>query len=1059
MARAQEFRGNPEVKRYELHENFSGGINTTDTDGMMYSNEFRHLENIELIERGIIQNRRGFKYNTALNEILEPFYDSVLKDARKVVLFKLIKEEGNALDIIKESSDLDDFKYKMIGRSFNIQFLVFVEHEGELKLFRIQVTNDNQSNDVLFSYEEIRVWQGVVTYKNIVEMPTVKYNDKIYLSLNVVSKDLVGIIEYNTKNDIIKVYDGGSDTFVPNPYEVSNVGFNAFLNDPLDIRLDNTGFAEVRGLYITKVGNASTILKNIPPDGIFSLYIIVRGDIVPEDLLVRVYTNNNDGSKRYLESSFTNVTNLGGRIKFDANIRIDGNRNIFIEVAKKEPKDPSTYFDIEFASGVALFNYFSVNRPKIALRTKSRAAKVFDPHETNVYGYQAGFLPESNIPDTENPSILAAWLENKVFPENYPPPGYLWTAFNITNKELHSAEIPIFFTGDTTAPNASSGAQHALRFNSFTVSNSNKTNYDNAIEGNRYFISYDFGLVSEENAKYYTYMELISNGFARNNLEIHFQKPKNMEDPNDIELNYYFQIVDFDNIAKLGFIKVDSTGNKGLNYLRYSDVSHIESRFVESRVNYTYKVVNDNEFEKLIPNAFHVYKIGSKFYSWKGTQLGDINNPLVDFEEITDSIETEETITSFINYYSVLSEDDTIEIESIDKRNFKMIEIKDRLVIYGGNTIWFSDLYKFSYFPNFNYITLALDNHDEIQKIAYFRGQYIIFTRERIYRMSGEFGTADFRILLVSDEIGCVSSESVRGINNTLVFLSRDGLYTIKQSFFMEALENVEKIDKQIKGLIPYGENYESLLYNEQYILLIKNNIGQYVKTVKQYYNMEYAKGRYPYVVDTYAKSPEFLTKLNNDVYAINNGLIFVYDLGYTDFMEPDTIEEDKSKHFYKCIILTSNFSMSYPTHDKKVKNFFIKTDSFVSIPLYITVFVNGLVWRTSHEYAAILNEVGEIEYREILGREDIMTTENAESNLVLSTELTPVETIDPDLTLGFVELGEMKLGLERDQLHKILTGAKGKTFALRIVQKTDDYFAIKQIGAVYKLGKVKESR
>ena len=94
-------------------------------------------------------------------------------------------------------------------------------------------------------------------------------------------------------------------------------------------------------------------------------------------------------------------------------------------------------------------------------------------------------------------------------------------------------------------------------------------------------------------------------------------------------------------------------------------------------------------------------------------------------------------------------------------------------MLYKGNTLWFSVYGNPNYFPYKNYVNLPLVGNDEIVSINYFRGSYIVFTKERIYRISGYY--PDITITMINDSIGCIAPNSIKSFNNTLVFLTYDG--------------------------------------------------------------------------------------------------------------------------------------------------------------------------------------------------------------------------------------------------------------------------------------------
>ena len=225
----------------------------------------------------------------------------------------------------------------------------------------------------------------------------------------------------------------------------------------------------------------------------------------------------------------------------------------------------------------------------------------------------------------------------------------------------------------------------------------------------------------------------------------------------------------------------------------------------------------------------------------------------------------------------------------------------------------------FNYMPENNYIVLPIYGDDEITKIAYFKGSHMIFTRNSIYRMSGTFGLEDFSIVLINDSIGCIAPDTVKSINNTLVFMSIDGLYAVKQNYYMEGLENVDKIDRQIYGLIENYTYMESLIYGEQLLLFEKDVDGYYTKTVKQYYNMQLGKNTYPFSVDKYKITPTNINKLGTNVYSIRNGYFYQYDVGYTDFMLDVYEQYEIPQHTYRMIVETPNYMLGYPTHNKKI--------------------------------------------------------------------------------------------------------------------------------------------
>lgn len=947
MGRNQNYRGNPEQKHYYLIDDFSGGINTTDVDERLYDNEFRELVNVELFEKGKIQNRKGFGEMPILNAWLEE--KLVELPTSDIYLFKVLQDEFNILNNIENYDTLANFKsahafnfwvYAVIiykeGNNVNVDLLSFLNDTNEDWTFYISKLN-------YFTYVSPKFKPTRIT-----GLETVTFNNDIYINKNDIAEDLTGFIKITlSDNDNVgentpRFYQlDKSNAYIPGPYEVNNIGFNVLLLDPLQVKLDSSGVSEVLGMYLSEIDNDNIILSSIPKSGKFRLNVIFKGNL--EDALnlnIAAFTYNNANEKEYKNLYYVKAdSEISGIFKYDCVFYNQGDQEVCIEVSKKEQ---TTDYDESFDSESELLTKYSTNRLNyVAELTLPNRYTLFAKKAPEAYNYD--IFTYSTVNYTYNSNTYTATADLAV---NIPIVNY-------------SGAIPEFAAGQ---------------------------------------IFPEYGT------------ELVFCLMHQTILD-----------------EYWKAYVMMDNGVPVAVAEVDLVNEVYLG--------------------------NAHQL-----NLTNLYRIGTtepySFYYWNGGYTGTFAS---DFTE-ADEYETEIVDFSFSTWYDIKDDSSLKEVKSINLKDFRMLNIGDRLVLYSGNTILFSDLGKPDYFPNYNYVILSLIANDKIQRISYFRGSWIIFTKDSIYRMSGTFGNDDFKIVLINDTIGCYAPDSVRGINNSLVFLSRDGLYMLKQSFYMEGLENVEKVDKNIKGVIDIDLEHESLLYNEQYWLIQKSN-SVIVNTVKQYFNMEYKSKVFPYVVDIYAENPNEITISNGDLISIHNGIFYKYDVGYTDFLPQGSLEADIPDYCYKVSIVTPNYSLGSPTHDKKFKNIYVKTESESVFPIYVTIYLNNLVWKTPYEYAALINEFGEIEYREILGVSDITTTVDDTNNLVLSEEITPVELLEGAFVLGDSELGTIGLGANKYQTHKIVTAGKGKSMALRIEQKTNAFFAITNLGILYKLGKVKESR
>lgn len=478
---------------------------------------------------------------------------------------------------------------------------------------------------------------------------------------------------------------------------------------------------------------------------------------------------------------------------------------------------------------------------------------------------------------------------------------------------------------------------------------------------------------------------------------------------------------------------------------------------------YTFYAIEDAPYietlEGRIPTSTATYRAGGVYYNLKtlnGTTFTGYTGTLDDFE--LDATPPVDIVNyEYIDEFTIGSEE-TKPISSIltatGMRDARMLIMQERLVIYFENVMWFSDYHNFTYFPYFNFISLPLVSGDKIQSINYYRGSWIVFTKERIYRISGEFGGADFSITLINDAIGCYAPFSVRSFNNTLAWLSSDGFYVLKQNFYQDGLENVEKIDKHITGLYTISDDVQSVMYNEQVWWLFKNETG--FDTLKGYYNQKGPRG-IPFTVDKYQTKPLNISSINNELYSIRNGVFYKYDMGYKDFLPNTTpiTAEMLENSMYQMTIITSNFAMGHPTHEKKFRNLFIKTNAHTAIPLKISIFVDNIARLSAKDLIAIVNSDGTITYQPI---------ENP------NFETDDVYSVDPNAVLGSFIMGRTTIGEVPTQLHKIALGFKGRNITLQISQggydqnkpideQVAEYFGFQDLGYSYKLGKVRENR
>jgi len=496
-------------------------------------------------------------------------------------------------------------------------------------------------------------------------------------------------------------------------------------------------------------------------------------------------------------------------------------------------------------------------------------------------------------------------------------------------------------------------------------------------------------------------------------------------------------LVDCDPVTVKYFKLVAQPKGEGITYSTKD--KKIYYRLDNNRTDIHINVESIPTLNTIKPNIGSRYLIGSdptdqtKYYSYNG----GVNGDLTDFTNIQ-FVQGITEIEYLDNY--VISEPVLKKILPLDVKEFRLFETNNRLVYYKENIIWFSDLYQFDYVPNYNYVVLPLSPNDKIMSVNYFKGSYIVFTKERIYKMSGTFGANDFQIQIINDSIGCVSAYSVKGLNNTLVFMTNDGLYRIKQNYYSGGLENVEKIDKQIDGVVPYNTEVYSLLYNEQYLLIYDYAEGipeSGFNVLKMYYNMSAPNG-FPFVKDNYSIMPTVIGQFDDGLYSIKYGKIYKYDKGYTDFTPPNATDEQIENSKFTVRIRTHKISFGYPTHEKKFKAILVKDIANEPVPLLFNIFINNNLAYRHTQFEVSVNDLGEIVYQPVI---------------------TNPLVIGADNLIGNFELNRAQLGDLAARVHKIVFSGKGKDILIDIERRTAQQFSIQDIGYVYKVGKAREDR
>lgn len=297
--------------------------------------------------------------------------------------------------------------------------------------------------------------------------------------------------------------------------------------------------------------------------------------------------------------------------------------------------------------------------------------------------------------------------------------------------------------------------------------------------------------------------------------------------------------------------------------------------------------------------------------------------------EIELKFEGETSIKPHYEYYPMGQPNPNAkQVEGLSMDLMGVTQMWDRAVYYKDDTLWYSDVGRFDYVPHFNYVTLNISPSDRITNITYFRGSYILFTLEKIFKISGHFDPSSMELEMVSDVMGCVAPHSVKMLDGQLIFLSSHGLFALKSERFMANMENLERLDDNVYQFLQKHARAVATVYRDQYMLHLNNNaslerIGESRESVvvdgrlfEQPDIIRYYKDTKSFTFDQYVTEnyPTFIMEEAGELYSYGDYAIWRRGDSDLDFGTP-----------FKLYVETSADNMDYPNHEKKFKQMVLK--------------------------------------------------------------------------------------------------------------------------------------
>lgn len=846
MARQQIYRGNPEVKQTILFDNFSGGMNTTSIDDQMATNEFRMLENVELIEQGRLQKRKGFG---RLNKLLS---GTKLATAKNIYYFNADKEldkDDVTLEVIYESS-LDGLNYTV----FNIK--------GE----------EVVTNNVFPIKHKI---EGKFKKPLITGVPVMNYSGYKYVLTTHILEDRFDIIKFGKDLDNKFIFEilNKDNSFKPNPYDIGiyGEGFNLFSNEPhKHISNQKSVISSIQGVVLTDYEDDSKILTEFPNNGTAKMLVYYTGSTLdPSKLKMNFYVYDNEDKKLFTNIRYNYITKNEdlGYAEFEINVDALEPGELLVDIyISVDLEAPENVIDLEINNvNDLIINYSNKPEEFYLYNEHTNTLTKYEKNKNTIYEYNITTHPVFDRMETITyKGVIYAKLYTET-PER----------FDFNNRVQ---EVYVKKDGGIRRYNT------AIFENKKVITSKTFSKYEMIDEGETgRYSEWD---LTDDALNNGIYIPLGLNIFPKYYID---GLPFKDIYSNDVDIKEGPP----ETITKAG-IKIQYPNERKYvetisKWFKKYDVYNIPvkvSRAVYDEAYFEYNMIVtgdskliDNFEEVDIVSSEKIYKVGEDYYVWN---VGSNTNTEMDFIKKTElDIPKEEIILNHTTMFEITNKTNPSfdEIGKLDFIDSNGTIVGDRMVLFKENTIWWSSVYSeledisgtpqdFTYFPNNNWASIPLEMGDSIQAIRYYRGSYMIFTKKSIYRMSGDFNPDLFEIQMVSDAVGCVAPNSIRSFNNTLQFLSEDGLYIMKQNYYMDGMENVEKVDKLISDIVTLGD-HESLMYNEQYWLLVKDEEGNYSRTIKQYYNMVSSNKKHPFTIDTLMGDIDYIFKIGTELYSI----------------------------------------------------------------------------------------------------------------------------------------------------------------------------------------------
>lgn len=389
--------------------------------------------------------------------------------------------------------------------------------------------------------------------------------------------------------------------------------------------------------------------------------------------------------------------------------------------------------------------------------------------------------------------------------------------------------------------------------------------------------------------------------------------------------------------------------------------------------------------------------------------------------KVRDANDVANEVEYYIPKYTVKSTDENVSVDTSTIHNCNRVTLHwNRLVMYGDSSnkdmIYVSHLSNPTYFPTLNTIRFENEWKEELTSLVHYRDMLVAFTPSGIQALYGK-SPLDFRRVVLHSGIGCIAPETAKITNNSITFLSRDGVYILKSVGYTEERANVEKIDKDIESLVTPSYNACAITFEGQYHLVLpdeKKRFRFYFDDLKVWTKDESDK------LD-FIKMHEW----DGELYGQSglNGSVLKFD--------KNTWSDDGQ--IYSAVIETKDFDFGQPYNPKKLKE----------IQLLLATNAED-VNMSAYVYAddsAVLNP-------------DSSYATVEDGAVVWKTVNTANLSLEAGSVFGAWELGEDSFGSVSSKVSKLRLSGKCRRTKLKLVHKEESPAQLLGLAYIFKVKK-----